>query len=66
MSAENPTASELLVAVNAAIYAIVSGKQSYQVGEASFTFADLGKLREMRKELMRSARTGSVRLGDIS
>ena len=45
------SASETLEEVNQAITKVLSGGQSYQMGSRRLTRADLGMLREMRKEL---------------
>lgn len=45
------TASERLEEVNIAITKVLSGGQSYQMGSRRLTRADLGMLKEMRKEL---------------
>ncbi len=45
------TAAEMLVLVNAAITAILTGAQSYTIAGRSLTRADLAELREWRKEL---------------
>ena len=69
MSAENPTVAELLTAVNAAIYALVTRKvSSYTVDGVTYNYHDLKALRELRKELREQSRTssGSIRLADIS
>jgi len=70
MSTEDPTAAELLTAVNAAILDIVAKKfSSTTVNGQTYTRQDLGQLREMRKELKKEVRSGSnssVRLADIS
>ena len=42
---------ELLSQVDAAIQTILVGGQSYRLGSRSLTRADLGLLRQMRKEL---------------
>ena len=47
------TAAEKLEEVNTAITKVLGGGQSYQMG--SLTRADLGVLREMRKELQAEA-----------
>lgn len=49
------TASEKLEEVNAAISKVLCGGQSYQMGSRRLTRADLGMLREMRKELQAEA-----------
>ena len=45
------TAAERLEEVNTAISKVLGGGQSYQMGSRKLTRADLGMLREMRKEL---------------
>ena len=45
------TAAEKLEEVNTAITKVLGGGQSYQIGSRKLTRADLGVLREMRKEL---------------
>lgn len=68
----DPTAAELLTAVNAAIYALViSGFKSTTVNNSTYTRQDLGELRQMRTELQEqvnasSNNAGKVRLGDFS
>lgn len=49
------SASEKLKEVNAAISKVLCGGQSYQMGSRRLTRADLGMLREMRKELQAEA-----------
>ena len=69
MSESDPTVAELLTAVNAAIYDLLTKKYAVTtVNGRTYTRQDLGKLRELRKELKIEARTrtGSIRLGDIS
>ena len=63
------TATELLEAVNTAIYNLLSGKYASQtIAGRSYTVHDLNALRTMRKDLQKEVRAeGSrVRLGDIS
>lgn len=48
-------ASEKLEEVNTAITKVLCGGQSYQMGSRRLTRADLGMLREMRKELQAEA-----------
>ena len=68
----DPTAAELLVAVNAAIYALVSSRfKSTTVNDRTYTRQDLPALREMREELQTEVNAtannaGKVRLGDFS
>ncbi len=45
------TAADKLEEVNTAITKVLGGGQSYQMGSRKLTRADLGVLREMRKEL---------------
>ena len=69
MSVEDPTASELLTAVNAAILALVTNKaKSISVGERTFVYNDLNELRQMRKQLRTEcgSTSGTIRLADIS
>lgn len=69
MSTENPTAAELLTAVNAAILDLVSGNvQSVSINNRSWTYQDLSKLRDMRKQLQMEVRepSSTIRLGDVS
>lgn len=68
MSEAEPTLTELLTAVNAAIYALLSRRvESYTVGGTSYKYHDLDKLRAWRKELLAENRTsGSLkRLADF-
>lgn len=46
------TTQEMLGNVNQAIIAIAVGGQSYKIGSRSLTRADLGKLYEIRNDLM--------------
>lgn len=48
---EQMNAGELLKQVNAAIYTVLIGGQSYQIGSRKLTRADLSLLRQMQKEL---------------
>ena len=72
MSAEDPTASELLTACNAAIYSIVTNKaQSVSFQGRNYTYLDLADLRSMRDELQKEVRISnnsgsSIRLADLS
>jgi hypothetical protein len=69
MSESDPTAAELLTAVNAAILNLIANKfKSQTIGGRSYTRFELDELREMRKQLQMEVREpGSVvRLGDIS
>jgi len=45
------TAAEMLEEVNTAITKVLGGGQAYQMGSRKLTRADLGELREMRREL---------------
>lgn len=45
------TAAEKLEEVNTAITKVLGGGQAYQMGSRKLTRADLGELREMRREL---------------
>lgn len=45
------TKEQQLVEVNKAIFAVLSGGQSYSIGSRSLTRADLSLLKEMREEL---------------
>ena len=45
------TKEQQLAEVNKAIYAVLSGGQSYSIGSRSLTRADLSLLKEMREEL---------------
>lgn len=68
MSAADPTVAEMLIAVNTAIYAIVVKKfSSYSIAGRSYTYNDLGQLREMRAELSKESRTGNsmIRLAGL-
>lgn len=49
------TAAEKLEEVNTAITKVLGGGQSYKMGSRSLTRADLGVLREMRRELQAEA-----------
>lgn len=48
---EQMTAAEMLNEVNSAIYKVLIGGQSYQIGSRKLTRADLSMLRTMKKEL---------------
>jgi hypothetical protein len=68
MSEAEPTLTELLTAVNAAIYALLTRRvESYTVGGASYKYHDLDKLRAWRNELLAASRpSGSLkRLADF-
>jgi len=69
MSASDPTVAELLIAVNAAIYALVTGKAKViTINGRTYQYNNLDELRAMRAELKKEARitSGSIRLADIS
>jgi len=69
MSAEDPTTAELLRAVNAAIYSLVTdGASQVSINGRAYTANDLGQLMQLKKELTKLNRSASsmVRLGDIS
>ena len=69
MSVEEPTAAELLVAVNAAILALITGKvKSYNIEGTGFTYNQLDELRDMRKQLQAECRptSSTIRLGNVS
>lgn len=63
---EQMNAGELLKQVNAAIYTVLIGGQSYQIGSRKLTRADLSLLRQMQKELQAevNAETSSNLLDD--
>lgn len=46
------TAQQMLDEVNKAIYAVLVGGQSYQIGSRKLTRADLKLLNEMKNDLM--------------
>ncbi len=48
---ENLSPSDMLKEVNKAMTTVLVGGQSYKIGSRSLTRADLGMLRELRKEL---------------
>ncbi len=55
-SNETPkTTQEMLDSVNAAIYAVTVGGQSYKIGSRSLTRADIKQLYAMRNDLMAQA-----------
>lgn len=62
------TASEMLAEVNKAIYNVLVGGQSYQIGSRKLTRADLAQLYEMRDELTAevAADDSSSLFGDTS
>ena len=70
MSAEDPTLAELLTAVNAAIYNLLTNKiSSYDLNGISYTYHNLDDLKKLRAELKKEAAAGSgssIRLADIS
>lgn len=45
------TTQELYNAATTAIHQLLQGAQSYSVGDFTYTFADLDKLRRLRNEL---------------
>lgn len=59
-------AGEMLKQVNEAIYTVLIGGQSYQIGSRKLTRADLSLLRQMQKELQAevNAETSSSLLDD--
>ncbi|HIJ70669.1 MAG TPA: peptidylprolyl isomerase [Planctomycetes bacterium] len=69
MSAADPTRQEMLTAVNAAIYAILTGGyKSLSASERSLTKLGISELRDIRRELVRELRSteNTVSLGDVS
>lgn len=62
------TPAEIIEQIDVAIYELTSRMvESYSVGGIAYKYADLDKLRLMRREYARLARSGSsIRLGDIS
>jgi hypothetical protein len=46
------TATEMVEAIDDAIFAILEGAQSHSIKDRQFTLADLDTLREMRKEYL--------------
>lgn len=69
MSAEEPTAVELLTATNARIYSLLqSDFSSMSIGDQTAAYKRIDELKGFRRELMAEVRTasGTVRLGDIS
>lgn len=61
---EDMTNEELLKQVNIAISRVMIGGQSYQIGTRSLTRADLGMLRQLKKELTAASNEGSGELMD--
>jgi hypothetical protein len=58
MSAEEPTAAELLAEVNKAILALVTKRVGrYRLGEIEYTYQTIGELRQLRTELQRELAT---------
>lgn len=59
-------AGDMLKQVNEAIYTVLIGGQSYQIGSRKLTRADLSLLRQMQKELQAevNAETSSSLLDD--
>ena len=49
---EELTPQQMLSEVNKAISTVLVGGQSYKIGSRQLTRADLGMLRELKKELM--------------
>ena len=49
---EELTPKQMLSEVNKAISTVLVGGQSYKIGSRQLTRADLGMLRELKKELM--------------
>jgi len=70
VSAEDPTAAELLTALNVAILALIEGGASAitACNGQNYTYNDLDKLRLMRAELRKECRSSgaTIRLGDVS
>jgi len=69
MSVSDPTAAELLTAVNAAILALVTNKiKAYTINGVSYQYHQLPELKEMRKQLQLECRTAgnTIRLADVS
>jgi len=69
MSIDDPTAAELLTAVNAAILELITDRtKQFTVAGRVYSYNDLNDLRAMRTELQKETRSesGSVRLGDFS
>ena len=69
MSDENPTAAELLQAVNAAILELLQdGVKTSTINGRSYTRNEIPELRALRAELVRECRSTSsiIRLGDVS
>ena len=69
MSSEDPTAAELLTAVNAAILALLTRRvKSYSIAGTSYTYHDVGELRTLRAELRKETRTAgsTIRVADVS
>ena len=69
MSTADPTAAEILTALNVAILALVTKKySSMTIDGRTYTYIDIDKLRAWRKELRAETRTTSntVRVADVS
>lgn len=62
---KNLTATEMLEEVNKAIYAVLVGGQSYQIGSRKLTRADLNLLYNMKNDLTAQVqREGETQLLD--
>lgn len=62
---KNLTATEMLQEVNKAIYAVLVGGQSYQIGSRKLTRADLNLLYNMKNDLTAQVqREGETQLLD--
>ncbi len=63
-----PTTQELLDKTNEAIARILDGAQSMAAPDRTVAYAEIDKLRTMRKELMQEVRslTSTVRVADVS
>ena len=62
---KNLTATEMLQEVNKAIYAVLVGGQSYQIGSRKLTLADLNLLYNMKNDLTAQVqREGETQLLD--
>lgn len=63
--ANNLTAKEMLQEVNKAIYSVLAGGQSYQIGSRKLTRADLNLLYNMKNDLTAQVqREGETQLLD--
>ena len=68
MSEADPTAAELLTAVNVAISTLLTRRvKSYRVAGVEYTYSDLSELRAMRRDLQQECRTtgNQIRLADM-